>query len=634
MPPALTSKGLWTMCAPHGKLMDAFIANKLSKGGSNAYKKMASSFRKFLFFEKEESTALSSGRICISTISHQLISEIIQVDINNEIFEASVQEIRSWSTQLKDDYTDLSSNHEYKDVDHVSESIDDQQVDDIEIIQSSLNKIDDHDLDVKPNLEGEIKMVEEMNQLLPLTKKSKMTRLEIFRLKTMWWNFAFDYDCSMSRGRSGGKWNNSVGSCYMVNIYAPQHQTAKYSLWNRLKDFVHHNDGSYIFFGDMNVVRNKKESINKTKKNNRKVITLEELSFIEKKIDNGLASQADKENRISIIHESEKLDSLESMDLLQKAHIKWDVECDENSKFFHGLVNQKSAIWDCGSSKAPGPDGYTFAFVKKFWGTIHKDLHEFVDYFFTFSTIPHGATSFFFTLIPNVNNHTCITNFRAISLIGIHYKIIAKVLANRLAKVIDKIIKWYKIRKQKLLIFKVDFEKAFDSISWKFLDHILVKIGFGQKWCSWIKACLISSKASILVNGSPTFEFAINRCLRQEDPLSPFLFILIMEGLHNSLADAMNKGLISGVTLNNSNINISYLLYVDDVIITFEWNARELENIIRVLHIFYLNSGLKINIHKSNIYGIGVNDEDISSMAHNVGCNSRALPFTYLDFPI
>ncbi|GJU92745.1 putative RNA-directed DNA polymerase, eukaryota, reverse transcriptase zinc-binding domain protein [Tanacetum coccineum] len=330
----------------------------------------------------------------------------------------------------------------------------------------------------------------------------------------------------------------------------------------------------------------------------------------------------------------------------------------DNLERWVNLDEIKEAIWDCSSSKAPGPDGYTFAFVKKLWGTIHKDLHEFVDYFFTYSTMPHGANSSFFTLIPKVNNPTCITDFRPISLIGIHYKIIVKILANRLAKVIDKIIskeqsafivgrqildgplilteiiEWYKIRKKKLLIFKVDFEKAFDSISWKFLDHILVKLGFGQKWCSWIKACIVSSRASILINGSPTFEFSINRGIRQGDPLSSFLFILIMKGLHNALADAVTKGLISGVTLNNSNINISHLFYADDVIITSEWNARELENIIRVFHIFYLALGLKINIHKSNIYGIGVNDEDVSSMAHNVGCISGALPFTYLGLPI
>nr|GEZ13930.1 RNA-directed DNA polymerase, eukaryota, reverse transcriptase zinc-binding domain protein [Tanacetum cinerariifolium] len=457
--------------------------------GSNAYKKIASSFGKFLCFEKEESTALSSSRICISTKSHQLISKIIQVDINNEIFVASVQEIGSRSTKLKDDYTDLSSNHKYKDVDHVSESIDDQKVNDIEIIQSNLNKIDDHDLDVEPDLEGEnkdgerdesiaspnkklkedikttyldlsrppgfkfmkksssstskfstsfashrksdikgVSLINELNKIIEVGTALGMSRGRSGGIISVWDPYAFTKDsiwCDDSFIIVKGKWNNSVGSCYMVNIYAPQDQTAKYSLWNRLKDFMHHNDGSYIFFEDMNVVRNEQErygssfnsieadhfnvfiestdvtnllpdiritaldrlwsdhnlillqaekidygplpfkfynswlsrdsfddfvksewnmldvnlkchdkfrrlkakirqwsSINKTRESNKKVIALEELSSIKKKIHDGSASQADKENRINIIHEIEKLDSLESMDLLQKAHIK------------------------------------------------------------------------------------------------------------------------------------------------------------------------------------------------------------------------------------------------------------------------------------------------------------------------
>ncbi|GJS00740.1 RNA-directed DNA polymerase, eukaryota, reverse transcriptase zinc-binding domain protein [Tanacetum coccineum] len=185
-----------------------------------------------------------------------------------------------------------------------------------------------------------------------------------------------------------------------------------------------------------------------------------------------------------------------------------------------------------------------------------------------------------------------------------------------------------KKEKKQLLIFKVDFEKAFDSISWNYLDHILDTLGFGLKWHSWIKTCLSSSRASILVNGSPTFEFSINCSLRQGDPLSPFLFIFIMEGLHNVFVDAVGNGMISGI--NNSSINISYLFFADDVIITIDWNARDLENIIRVLHVFYLASGLKINIHKSNIYGIGVNEDGVYNMASNTGCIAGSLGIYYL----
>ncbi|GJR95442.1 MAK10-like protein [Tanacetum coccineum] len=107
-----------------------------------------------------------------------------------------------------------------------------------------------------------------------------------------------------------------------------------------------------------------------------------------------------------------------------------------------------------------------------------------------------------------------------------------------------------------------------------------------------------------------------------------------MEGLHNAFADAVGNGLISGININNSSINISHLFFADDVIITTGWNARDLENIIRVLHVFYLASGLKINIHKSNIYGIGVNEDEVYNMASNAGCIAGNIPFNYLGLPI
>ncbi|GKB12869.1 putative RNA-directed DNA polymerase, eukaryota, reverse transcriptase zinc-binding domain protein, partial [Tanacetum coccineum] len=248
--------------------------------------------------------------------------------------------------------------------------------------------------------------------------------------------------------------------------------------------------------------------------------------------------------------------------------------------------------------------------------------------------MPHGANSSFFTLIPKVNNPTLIIDFPLSSpsslKLTVLYRslaptIIAKILANRLAKVIDKIVS----KEQSAFI-----AGPFDSISLKYLDHILDNLGFGYTWRSWIKSCLLSSRASILVNGSPTSKFSINRGLRQGDPLSHFLFILVMEGLHNAFIEVVGNGRISGININNSTINISHLFFVDDVIITTRWNARDLENIIRVLHVFYLASGLKINILKSNIYGIGVNEEEVYNMASNAGCTAGNIPFNYLGLPI
>ncbi|GJY58660.1 RNA-directed DNA polymerase, eukaryota, reverse transcriptase zinc-binding domain protein [Tanacetum coccineum] len=176
--------------------------------------------------------------------------------------------------------------------------------------------------------------------------------------------------------------------------------------------------------------------------------------------------------------------------------------------------------------------------------------------------------------------------------------IIAKILAIRLSKVIDKI---------------VSKEQSAFIAGRQILDGPII--------LSEIIEC-------------PTSEFSINRGLRQGDPLSPFLFILVMEGLHNAFAEAVGNGLISGININNSTINISHLFFADDVIITTDWNARDLENIIRILHVFYLASGLKINIHKSNIYGIGVNEEEVSNMASNAGCIAGNILFNYLGLPI
>nr|GEW37816.1 cysteine-rich receptor-like protein kinase [Tanacetum cinerariifolium] len=107
--------------------------------------------------------------------------------------------------------------------------------------------------------------------------------------------------------------------------------------------------------------------------------------------------------------------------------------------------------------------------------------------------------------------------------------------------ILNEVISWCKARKEQLLMFKVDFQKAFDSVRWDHLDDILGKYGFEIKWREWIRGCLQSSKASVLVDGSPTDEFSFHRGLRQGDPLSPFLFILVMESLHVSFQRLIDR---------------------------------------------------------------------------------------------
>ncbi|GJS47551.1 hypothetical protein Tco_0597672 [Tanacetum coccineum] len=97
-----------------------------------------------------------------------------------------------------------------------------------------------------------------------------------------------------------------------------------------------------------------------------------------------------------------------------------------------------------------------------------------------------------------------------------------------------------------------------------------------------------------------------------------------MEGLHITLKNAISSGLIQGASIGESGLKLSHFFYADDVVIISDWNIQDMSNIIHVLNVFYLASGLKINISKSNVYGLGVDQQDIEAMARDTGCGSAS----------
>lgn len=188
----------------------------------------------------------------------------------------------------------------------------------------------------------------------------------------------------------------------------------------------------------------------------------------------------------------------------------------------------KQAIWSCEGSKAPGPDGFTMNFVKKNWDVLKSDFAAYLNAFNSSGLIPKGCNSNFITLIPKVSDPIIVSDFRPISLVGLQYKILSKVLAGRLKKVIPSIISesqtafvegrqildgvlvaneavaWAKKSKSKLMLLKVDFAKAFDYLNWNFLNSVMSQMGFGKKWRGWILSYISSARLSVLVNGSRT----------------------------------------------------------------------------------------------------------------------------------
>ncbi|GJY43054.1 putative RNA-directed DNA polymerase, eukaryota, reverse transcriptase zinc-binding domain protein [Tanacetum coccineum] len=184
------------------------------------------------------------------------------------------------------------------------------------------------------------------------------------------------------------------------------------------------------------------------------------------------------------------------------------------------------------------------------------------------------------------------------------------------------------------MFFKVDFEKAFDSLSWSFLMSIMEQVGFGSKWRKWIISCLDSDYASILINGSPTKEFKLERGLRQGDPLSPFLFILAVEALNVAIVEAIDNNLFYGIIVGKDKIHVSHLQFADDALILGEWSILNANNLPRILTCFHLASGLKVSFNKSKLFEICVSSEELYSMASAIGYLTSQFLCTYLGLPI
>ncbi|GKF04885.1 reverse transcriptase domain, reverse transcriptase zinc-binding domain protein [Tanacetum coccineum] len=159
-------------------------------------------------------------------------------------------------------------------------------------------------------------------------------------------------------------------------------------------------------------------------------------------------------------------------------------------------------------------------------------------------------------------------------------------------------------------------------------------MGFGERWCKWVQTCQKSASVSVLVNGSPTLEFKMERGVKQGDPLSPFLFLVAAEGLNVTLKDAVRTGLYKGVKIGTSDIPIFHLQYADDTLIFGEWKESNARNLMRIMECVKQASSLKINSNKTKLYGIGVHNEEVEGLANRIGCLAGKMPFTYLGIPI
>jgi hypothetical protein len=345
--------------------------------------------------------------------------------------------------------------------------------------------------------------------------------------------------------------------------------------------------------------------------------------------------------------------------LLSATSLSCTHACKENRQYYTRREQETHAHILMRKPDKERNEGFSAGFFQKAWPIIGEDVCSAIQEFFQFGKLLKESNSTILTLVPKKKNPSFMGDFRPIACCNIVYKCITKILANRMLPGLNDVISlnqgafipgrsiaenillaqevvcdYHKQKGIPRCALKVDLMKAYDSLNWEYILHYLKCLGAPTRFISWIRECITSPSFTIALNGSLVGYFHGKKGLRQGDPISPYLFVIPMEGLSLLLGDAVSSNSQFDFHPGCRELKLNHLCFADDLLIFFAASIRSVKVIKDVLDDFEQILGLKANPSKSSIFLAGVNPvlkQDILEMLH---MPEGVLPVRYLGVPL
>ncbi|XP_060959275.1 uncharacterized protein LOC133030519 [Cannabis sativa] len=289
----------------------------------------------------------------------------------------------------------------------------------------------------------------------------------------------------------------------------------------------------------------------------------------------------------------------------------------------------KNALFQMQPEKSPGPDGMTPRFFQKCLHIVKEDIVSLVRQFFADGSLPHWLNRTFIVLVPKKKSPSNVGDLRPIFLCNVLYKVVSKVMANRLKAVLPQLIsetqsafvpgrfmtnnimisyevmhylKQKRLGKEGYMALKHYFSKAYDRVEWKFLEAVLQRMGFDAKWIFLVLSCISSVEYTVTHSGRHIGPVVPTRGIRQGDPLSSYLFLICAEAFSSLIKHYEVSQQIRGIRVANGAPVFSQMLFADDSYVFCRANDNDSNKMLTLLHDFEYASGQKVNFSKSSVF--------------------------------